>query len=87
MSPQLLLVGVLALLLAAPTGLFTRKPIYFLPLYWVFAVCAFLIGQEIAHVAHTNTITLGEVEIGMGVGAYLLIMVANWLFSLWYTQR
>ncbi|HWE61995.1 MAG TPA: hypothetical protein VHB98_09800 [Chloroflexota bacterium] len=87
MSPQLLLVLMVALLAATLTGLFTRRPIYYLPLYWLVSVCALLIGQEIGRAAGWTFLTVGDVEIGAGIAINILAVAGLSLFGLWYNQQ
>lgn len=87
MSPQLLLVLMVALVCATFTGLLTRRSFAYLPLYWLIAVCAMLIGQELGTAAGWTFLTIGDVEIGAGLVADALAILGLRLCSLWYTRR
>ena len=67
MSPQLLLVLMVGLVVATLTGLFSRRPIYYLPLYWLLSVCALLIGQEVGRMAAALLSDLGSGVTGQTV--------------------
>lgn len=86
MSPQLLLVLMVALVAATLTGLVTRKPFYYLPLYWVLSVCCMLVGQELGTIAGWTTLTVGDVELGAGLLMNLLLLLAWRVAYLWYTH-
>lgn len=87
MSPPLLLVLMVALLAATVTGLLTRRPFFYLPLYWVLSVSALLIGQEIGQVAGWKFLRIGEVELGAGLLVNAAMLVGLRVFSLWYNQQ
>lgn len=84
MSPQLLLVLMVALVTASVTGLCTRKPFYYLPIYWVLSVCGLLIGQVLGRAASLNLLVVGQVHLGAGLLVTLMIMVGLSLLSVWY---
>lgn len=86
MSPQLLLVLMVALVCATVTGLLIRRSITYLPLYWLIAVCAMLIGQELGRAAGWTFLTVGDVEVGAGLAVDALAIVGLRVFSLWYTR-
>jgi hypothetical protein len=86
-SPQLLLVLMVALLTASITGVFTRKPIYYLPLYWVVGVCALLIGQVLGRAAGITRFTVGEVELGVGLVLNVAMLIGMQILGLWYNIR
>jgi hypothetical protein len=83
-SPQLLLVLMVALVTASLTGLCTRKPFYYLPIYWVLSVSGLLIGQVIGRAANLSLLVVGQVQLGAGLICTLMIMVGLYLLSLWY---
>lgn len=87
MAPQLLLVLMVALVCATVTGLLTRRSIAYLPLYWLIAVCAMLVGQELGRAAGWTFLTVGDVEVGAGLAVDALAIVGLRVFSLWYTHR
>ncbi|MGH2343611.1 MAG: hypothetical protein ACRDG4_00175 [Chloroflexota bacterium] len=87
MSPQLLLVLMVALLTASVTGLFTRKPIYYLAVYWLVGVCAMLIGQVLGRAAGITRFTVGEVELGVGLVVNVAMLIGMHWLGLWYTVR
>jgi hypothetical protein len=76
-----------ALLAATVTGLLTRRPFFYLPLYWVLSVSALLIGQEIGQVAGWQFLRIGEVELGAGLLVNAAMLVGLRVFSLWYNQQ
>ena len=87
MSPQLLLVLMVALLTASVTGLFTRRPFYYFPLYWLIGVSAMLIGQVMGRAAGITRFTVGEVELGVGLALNLAMVVSMHYLGLWYNAR
>jgi len=84
MSPQLLLVLMVALVTASITGLCTRKPFYYLPLYWVLSVCGLLVGEVIGLALSLKLLVVGQVQLGAGLIVTLMIMVGLQMASLWY---
>lgn len=86
MSPQLLLVALVALMAATLTGLVTRRHFLFLPLFWAISICALLIGQEVGRIAHVGLLAIGEVEIGVGLAVNAAAIVGLRIFTLWYNQ-
>lgn len=87
MSPQLLLVLMVALLTASVAGLCTRRPFYYFPLYWLIGVSALLIGQVLGKAAGITRGTVGEVELGVGLALNLLMLVGMHWLGLWYNAR
>ena len=86
MSPQLLLVLIVAFVTASVAGLVARKPLLYLPVYWVLGVVALLIGQVFGHAAGINFMNVGSVELGVGL-AFNLAMFASLRFAgVWYNQ-
>jgi hypothetical protein len=85
-SPQLLLVLMVALVTATLTGLLTRKSFLYLPLYWVVSVCALLMGQVIGRAAGITFVTLGQVELGTGLVITIIMMTGLHVFILWYNH-
>jgi hypothetical protein len=86
MSPQLLLVLIVAFVAASFAGLVTRKPLYYLPVYWVLGVVALLIGQVFGRAAGVTFLNVGSVELGMGLACNLAMFVGLRLAGLWYNQ-
>jgi uncharacterized membrane protein len=86
MSPQLLLVLMVALVTATLTGLVTRKPFYYLPLYWILSVCCLLVGQELGTIAGWSSLTVGDVQLGVGLAVNLILLVVWRIAYLWYTH-
>lgn len=86
MSPQLLLVLMIALVAATLTGLVTRRPIYYLALYWMLSVCSLLIGQEVGRAINWSYLTVGDVQVGAGIVINLALLGALWLGGLWYNH-
>lgn len=87
MSPQLLLVLMVALLTASIAGLISRRPFYYLPLYWLIGVCAMLIGQVFGKAAGITHFMVGEVEMGAGLAVNAAMLIAMHYLGLWYTTR
>lgn len=87
MSPQLLLVLMVALVSATMTGLVTRKPFYYLGLYWLLSLCAMLVGQELGTARGWTRFTVGDVQIGAGLAVNLVMLVGWRLAYLWYNQQ
>jgi hypothetical protein len=87
MSPQLLLVLMVALVTASAAGLVTRKPFYYLPIYWVVGVVALLIGQVFGKAANIRFLNVGEVELGTGLIANLALLIGLHYVTLWYNQK
>jgi hypothetical protein len=87
MSPQLLLVLMVALVTASAAGLATRKPFYFLPIYWLVGVIGLLIGQVFGKAANLRFLNVGEVELGTGLLINLAMLVSLQFASLWYNQK
>ena len=86
MSPQLLLVLIVAFVTASVAGLVARKPLLYLPVYWVLGVVALLIGQVFGRAAGINFMNVGSVELGVGL-AFNLAMFAGLRFAtMWYNQ-
>jgi hypothetical protein len=86
MSPQLLLVLLVALVCATVTGLVTRRPFYFLALYWALSLCSMLVGQELGTAAHWRRFTVGDVQIGAGLAVNVLMLIGWRAAHLWYNQ-
>lgn len=86
MSPELLLVILIALLTASVAGLVTRRPFYYLPLYWVLGVCALLLGQVVGRAAGVTALTIGDVEVGAGLLVNCAMIAGLHVFGLWYNQ-
>ena len=86
MSPELLLVLMVALLTATAFGLFSRRPFYYLPLYWLVGVCALLIGQVIGRGLGLKLGVVGQVQLGAGLVVNLVMLIGVHLFSVWYNQ-
>ena len=86
MSPQLLLVLMVALIAATLTGLFSRKPIYYLGIFWVVSVCALLIGQELGTISGWTRFTVGDVQIGAGLMVNVVFLLGWRAAYLWYNH-
>jgi hypothetical protein len=86
MSPELLLVILIALLTASIAGLITRRPFYYLPIYWVLGVSALLLGQVVGRAAGVTALTIGDVEAGVGLLINGAMIAGLHLFALWYNQ-
>lgn len=84
MSPDLLLVLIVALVTASITGLITRRPFFYLPLYWVLGVSAMLIGQVLGRAAGVHFLEVGQVQLGVGLIITICMMAGLHLLSLWY---
>ena len=87
MSPELLLVILIALLTASVAGLITRRPFYYLPLYWVLGACALLLGQVLGRAAGLTALTIGDVEVGVGLLINAAMIAGLHVFALWYNQE
>jgi hypothetical protein len=85
-SPQLLLVLMVALVTASITGLLTRKPFYYLPLYWVLSVTGLLVGQVIGKALHMAILVVGQVELGAGLLVTAIMIIALHFAALWYNS-
>ena len=86
MSPQLLLVLIIAFVVASIAGLATRKPLYYLPVYWVLTVVAMLVGQVLGRAAGIERFCIGSVEVGVGLACSLAMFAGLKIASLWYNQ-
>ena len=84
MSPQLLLVLMVALVTASVTGLLTRRSFIYLPVYWVLGVSALLIGQVVGRAAGWHLLEVGQVELGAGLILTAIMMVGLHMLGLWY---
>lgn len=87
MSPQLVLVLIVALVTASLAGLATRRPIYYLAIYWVVGVVALLIGQVFGRFANVRWLNIGQVELGTGLIVNLVLFLGLHYFALWYTAK
>jgi hypothetical protein len=87
MSPQLLLVLMVALVTASAAGLVTRKPFYYLPVYWFVGVIGLLIGQVFGKAANIRILNIGEVELGTGLIVNLAMLIGLQYLILWYNQK
>lgn len=87
MSPQLLLVLMVALLTASFAGLCSRRPFYYLPIYWLIGVSALLIGQVFGKAAGITRGTVGDVELGVGLAVNLVMLLSMHWLGLWYNAR
>ncbi len=87
MSPQLLLVLLVALLTASLTGLITRQSFIYLPVYWLIGVCAMLIGQVFGRAAGFTFLTVGQVQLGAGLLVNLVMLLSAHYLGLWYNGR
>ncbi|MDB5058875.1 MAG: hypothetical protein JWO59_2347 [Chloroflexi bacterium] len=76
-----------ALVTASFTGLVTRKPFYYLPIYWVIGVVALLIGQVFGRAGAITFLNVGQVELGTGLVVNLGLIVALQYVTLWYNGK
>ena len=86
MSPQLLLVLIVAFVTASIAGLAGRKPLLYLPLYWALSVVALLIGQVVGRAAGIVAFCVGSVELGVGLVCTLTMFVCLRVAAVWYNQ-
>ncbi len=86
MSPQLLLVFVVAFVTASVAGLVTGKPLYYFPVYWVLGVVAMLIGQVFGRAAGIAYFNVGSVELGTGLAFTIVMFVGLRFAAVWYNQ-
>jgi hypothetical protein len=87
MSPQLLLVLIVATLTATVAGLVSRRPIYFFPVYWLLGVVGILVGQVLGRAGGINFFNVGLLELGTGLIVNLMILIGFHYSLLWYTRR
>ena len=85
-SPQLFLVLIIAFVAASVVGFITRKPLYYLPAYWVMSVVALLIGQVLGRAAGVERLCVGSVEVGVGLACIVAIFVGLRVAELWYNH-
>ncbi len=86
MSPQLLLVLIIAFVVASLVGLSTRKPLYYLPVYWAMSVVALLIGQVLGRAAGVTLLCVGSVEVGAGLACNVALFTGLRVAAVWYNQ-
>jgi hypothetical protein len=78
------LVLIAAIVTASFAGLATRKPFYFLPIYWVIGVVSLLIGQVVGRAAGITFIDVGQVALGTGLIVNIGVIVALQFSTVWY---
>jgi hypothetical protein len=76
-----------AFITASCAGLATRRPFYYLPVYWVVGVVSMLIGQVFGRAAGIDFLNVGLVELGAGLAVNLAVLVALQYATLWYNQK
>lgn len=85
MSPSLGLALVAALLAALLYALLGARPLRLLPLYWAIGVAGFACGQVTAlHGPRWGMV--GDVALGTGAVACILLYALLQLMTLWYTR-
>jgi hypothetical protein len=87
MSPQVLLVLVVALTTASIAGLLTRASIALLPIYWVVGVAGLLMGEVIGKARGLTFFSVGQALLGPGVACDAVLFAGVYLLGLWYNGR
>jgi hypothetical protein len=77
---------IIGFVIASLAGLGTRKPLYYLPVYWVLSVVALLIGQVLGRAAGVERFSVGSVEVGVGLACNLVMFAGLKIAALWYNQ-
>lgn len=87
MSPQLLLVLMVAVITATCCGLVTRRSFICFPVYWALGVVALLVGQVIGRAAGIGLLNVGIVELGAGLTMNFIALLALEYATQWYNQK
>jgi hypothetical protein len=78
---------VVAFITASFAGLVTRKPFYYLPIYWVIGIVSLLVGQVIGRARGITLLNVGLVELGTGLVVNVGMLIALQYATAWYNQK
>ncbi len=84
MSPALGLALAAGLVAALLYALVAGRPLWALPFYWLLGMAGFAAGQAVASWG-LRWLPLGDLDLGSGIVACIVLFTAVHLVTLWYT--